>query len=182
MLGVKKYKILKIQGSLGDTIVEVLLSMTLLTAFLFISWGITNKATQIGINSRKRVEMVNAMKEQAEILKAQYIKDGSKVDSIIKNGAVNIDATTTGLGSDPCDSTGITNNNIFYYSATSNTIVKSVAKKQMPDINNTLWMQYKPGPGADPEYYDFYIRACWQTVGGNQNTDNSQFIVRLNDV
>jgi hypothetical protein len=160
----------------GDTIIEVMLAMTLLTSFLFIAWGITNRSTQIGINSRKRIEMVNAMKEQAEIIKAQYASGGYQVDDLISS----IQATTLGLDENPCDSTGVTSSNIFYFTGSTAGIKKETSKKAQPDVNNSIWVQYKPAPGTDPEYYDFYIRSCWQTTGSSQNTDSSQFIVRLN--
>ncbi len=172
----RKFGIQKLKNSSGDTIIEVMLSMALLTAFLFISWGITNKATQIGINSRKRVDMVNAMKEQAEIIKAQYANDGYKVDSLIAS----VQATTLGLDKDPCTNEGVADNNIFYFTNTTGSLNKEVNKKALPDASNSLWAQYKPSADTDPKYYDFYIRACWQTIGSTQNTDNAQFIVRLN--
>src|SRR5690606_4025240 len=56
----------------GDTLVEVILALAVLNAILFISWGITNRSTQQGLNARRRIEMVNLLKEQAELLKAGY--------------------------------------------------------------------------------------------------------------
>lgn len=166
----------KLKNSHGDTIIEVMLAMTLLTSFLFISWGITNKATQIGINSQKRVEMVNAMKEQAEIIKAEYAKNGYSVDTLIDPVA----ATNTGLDKDPCTNDGVAGNNTFHFANESGNLNKLAQKKLVPNVENALWVQYKPSSGSIPDYYDFYIRACWQTVGSAQNTDNAQFIVRLN--
>jgi len=153
-----------------------MLAMTLLTAFLFISWGITNRATQIGINSQKRVEMVNAMKEQAEIIKAQYAKSGYKINDLISSAQ----ATTIGLDDNPCTAPSITASNTFHYANNSGTLVQNPNKKQIPDADSWLAVQYKPNPETDPQYYDFYVRACWRTVGSVQNTDSAQFIVRLN--
>jgi hypothetical protein len=177
MKDVRVRKLLKLKNnSSGDTIIEVMLAMALLTAFLFISWGITNKATQIGINSRKRVEMVNSMKEQAEIIKAFYAKNGSKTAELINN----VNPTTTGLDKGPCEPDGVTTDNVFHFTTDSGDIVKQKQKKNAPDADNTLWVQYKQDTASDPKFSDFYIRSCWQTVGSTQNTDSSQFIVRLN--
>ena len=115
----------------GDTIVEVMLAMTLLTAFLFISWGITNRATQIGINSQKRVEMVNAMKEQAEIIKAQYAKSGYKINDLISSAQ----ATTIGLDDNPCTAPSITASNTFHYANNSGTLVQNPNKKPILPTN-----------------------------------------------
>ncbi len=176
----RKFGIRKLSDTSGDTIIEVMLSMSLLTAFLFISWGITNKATQIGINSQKRVEMVNAMKEQAEVIKAEYAKNGYSVGNLITSPSVQ--ATTDGLEEDSCTGTGVAVSNIFHFANVAGTLNKKVEKKLVPNAENTLWIQYKPSSDTNPEYYDFYIRACWQTVGSAQNTDHAQFIVRLNTI
>ena len=42
----------------GDTIVEVLLATTVLSAILFTSWSIVNRASQISMAARQRVYMV----------------------------------------------------------------------------------------------------------------------------
>ena len=52
----------------GDTIVEVLLATTVLSAILFTSWSIVNRASQISMAARQRVYMVDQLKEQAEII------------------------------------------------------------------------------------------------------------------
>lgn len=161
----------------GDTIVEVMLAMSLLTAFLFISWGITNKATQIGMNSRKRVEMVNAMKEQAEAIKAVAARRG--VSEVIQG----LNAAGSTIEDQACASVAEGSvEHSFYYQSSGSQLVRTNGQKQKPDTNNTLWVQYRPELGDTPTYYDFFIRACWQTVGSVQNTDNAQFIVRLNNV
>lgn len=158
----------------GDTIVEVMLAMTLLTSFLFISWGITNKATQIGINSQKRVDMVNAVKEQAEIIKSVYAKSGYQVDASLTSALPSI---ATDLGIDACTATQDSAKTFFFSSTLE---LQAGQVKQIPDAANRVWVQYKPEKDSDPEYYDFYVRSCWQTVGSAQNTDSSQLIVRLN--
>ena len=49
----------------GDTIVEVFLATTVLSAILFSSWAIVNRASQISLAARQRVYMVDQLKEQA---------------------------------------------------------------------------------------------------------------------
>lgn len=159
----------------GDTIIEVMLAMTLLTAFLFIAWGITNKATQIGINSQKRVDMINAMKEQAEIIKVRYAEAGYKVNDTLTSVA--IVSAPTDLGVDAC-AANPDPAKTFFFDASLNPVQNT--GKLMPDSANRVWVQYKPEKDSGPEYYDFYVRACWQTIGSVQNTDSSQLIVRLN--
>ena len=40
-------------NSRGDTIIEVLLSMTLLTLIMFTSWGLVNRTTRISLDAGK---------------------------------------------------------------------------------------------------------------------------------
>lgn len=132
------------------------------------------------MNSRKRVEMVNSMKEQAEIIKAQYNNPDFGIGKLIESPLVKTDS---GLDKNPCEDPDIAGNNIFYFGyGENNGLEKKFEKKQSPDAENTVWVQYKPNADSDPVYYDFYIRACWQTVGSIQNTDSSQFILRLNTI
>ena len=161
-------------SSKGDTIVEVMLAMTLMTAFLFISWGITNKATQTGINSQKRVDMVNAIREQAEVIKAIYARSGYRVGTSLTNTAAV--SLARDLGVDAC-AANPSSVKMFFFDASLNPVTGT---KLMPDGSNRIWVQYKPEKDSNPDYYDFYVRACWQTVGSAQNSDNSQLIVRLN--
>lgn len=165
----------------ADTIIEVMLAMGLLTAFLFISWGITNRSTQMSTNARRRVEMVNAMKEQAEVLKALHAQ-GAPMGALIEDSLPMPDSEDSQV----CE--GGNMSRAFHYKSFLEDDVEEIDRAagvyQLPDENNTVWVEYKVDPLSDPdnppEYFDFYVRACWQTVGSIQNTDNSQFIVRLN--
>ena len=118
--------------------------------------------------------MVNAMKEQAEILKAQYAQKNNNISSLI---TVVSSTDSNILAENPCDS----NVNTMYFTLTSSGSLTTVSGfKEVPDSENVVWIQYQPDNTTTPQYYDFYIRACWQTVGSSQNTDSAQFIVRLN--
>jgi LruC domain-containing protein len=162
----------------GDTIIEVMLAMSLLTSFLFISWGITNRSTQIGINARKRIVMVNAMKEQAEALKSLHAQSQGEIERVIGSGRLAI--LPADYNKSSCDSTP-DGQYSFHYELTGDDLAITSGIKAMPDADNAVWVQYLPRDNeSNPTYYDFYIRACWQTIGGNQTEDNSQFIVRLN--
>ena len=178
---------MKTRNQRGDTLVEVLLSMTLLSAILFTSWSIVNRSTQISLTARQRVVMVNQLKEQAEILKALY------ADPLTKNEVVETKkfggstakafASSSDINSDPCVSSslaGVTNGktptNAFYFDESA-TVSASSATKPVTDYTNArTWIQMVSGTG----YIDFYIQGCWTTFGGTQNEDNSRFIVRLN--
>lgn len=164
----------------GDTIIEVMLAMALLSLFLYISWAITNRATQMSLNARTRVVMVNALKEQAEIIKAKTIQSGT---SVILSGT----SQTLSPADDPCndalmDQANATIANSFHYSYNSSTqSVTKISNYKKVNNNNSsrIWIQQKQE--TSNEYTDFYVRGCWETVGGAQKLDNSNFILRLNN-
>ncbi len=163
------------QGQSGDTLIEVLLAMTLLSAILFITWGLINRSSQISLAARQRVVMVNALKEQAEILKTRFpIQSDKSFGSAPTLLTANMD--------NPCDDSrgssgqvnGATPTGSFHFNTSAQ---PALSTRSIPGYNsNRVWIQHKVGVG----YIDYYVRACWQTSGGRQIEDNSQFIVRLN--
>lgn len=169
------------QEERGDTIIEVLLAMTLLTLILFTSWGLVNRATQLNLAARKRIDMVNQLKEQAEILKVKYasnkgslvtMTDELKVQA--SNAAVPVSTNyKTNFCSQP-ENVGGASSAGFHF----NTSAEAVNQGKKIDENGSsfVWIERVNGSG----YSDFYIRGCWLTSGGQQKTDNAQFVVRLN--
>lgn len=173
-------------GRSGDTIIEVMLALTFLSAVLFTSWAIVNRASQINLAARKRVTMVNQLKEQAEILKDFYAT--SSADVANKQFGDEVVAAITGpvvsaIPPDPCKSrdvgTGlISPQNAFYFN--SDARVASGVKPAITGGTNTeaVWIQLHDASALG--YQDFYIRSCWQSGGSQQTDDSSQLIVRLN--
>ena len=53
----------------GDTIIEVLLAMTVIGMSLGISYGIANRATQTGRQAQERTEALKLAESQLELLK-----------------------------------------------------------------------------------------------------------------
>lgn len=174
----------------GDTIVEVMLAIALLSAILFSSWGIVNRSTQIGLVARQRVEMVNYLKEQAEIL--QNRRDANPAtfkSSITTQGSVVTASTLTpsSINENACSNAQMSQVSPppvpathFHHQLDSETgvLTKSPGYKEVNSLGGMarVWVQYVDH-GA---YIDFYVRGCWQTVGGQQREDMSQFVLRLN--
>lgn len=175
----------------GETIVEVLLAMTLLTLILFSAWKLVNRSTQLSLTARKRAEMINQLKEQAEIIKNIYatnqdamnefdkkVVDGTSSESTLQYNPDFCKESYLTLAESPANSFYMAYND----SATpgDKLIKEPVPKKVNGDQGSLIWVQRKDGDGPDGKYYDFYIRGCWYTSGAQQKTDNAQFVVRLN--
>lgn len=177
----------------GDTLVEVILAMALLTAVLFTSWGGTNRATQLSLAARKRIDMVNLLKEQAEIIKA---KQASKTDfsSLLHSTPSVGSPSSSSVPENPCDTIAPDGKNfspttslpssLFYFKQTTDAAgTVTIAPQPGPRVTDGdfVWVQYYHSSAPNNQYTDFYIRGCWLTTGGTQKLDNSQLIVRIND-
>jgi len=166
----------------GDTIIEVVLSMALLTSILFIAWGITNRATQITLAARDRTEMVNQVKEQAEIIKAQWANPNSRV-TLLNYPPVQ---PSPGQNTNPC--VGSLSGVIFlpqgaraWYLKASASSIEKVDGVKTVGTNRPYYVYVQRKAGLNPSYSDFYVRACWENKSGStQKQESSQVIVRLN--
>ncbi len=172
-------------NSKGDTIIEVALSMALLTSILLIAWSITNRSTQIMLGARERVVMVDQVKEQAEIIKAQWATDQTYFN--IPSNYPPVAAGT--LDSNPCSSLTTppaafspTGGFAWYLVADAMAVTFQPGVKNVnADTNKRVWVQKVIGTDAGIAYTDFYVRACWiNSSGGVQKEENSQIILRLN--
>ena len=179
----------------GDTIVEVLLATTVLSAILFSSWAIVNRASQISLAARQRVYMVDQLKEWAEILKSYYAATDGKTavgEGRFATAYVTPVNAISGIADNPCD---VSRNNLtrevnanspvgsFHFDGSA--AATDGYKKGISTYSEAaVWIQRVPVnvdaiPG--PEFNDFYIQSCWlSTGGGTQKEDNSKIIVRLN--
>lgn len=170
----------------GDTIVEVLLAMSILTLILFTSWGLVNRSTQLSLAARQRVDMVNQLKEQAEILKSKFAETGSSKDvtdylSGTQPGQSAVSSAGSSYSDNFCqdDVEVLGNGNRFYFNENAQ-YVKPGVKDVNGDPTAKVWVEYN-NTGVAGNYVDFYVRGCWLTNGGRQKTDNAQFVVRLNE-
>jgi len=173
----------------GDTIVEVMLAMSILSLILVTSWGMTNRATLIGLTARQRVDGVNQLKEQAELLKSQWAVSPSQFSTNYFTNPTPINEAAGDLTGNPCDAIDLSAANpspngggSFYLRADSASVV-AVSGVKTPDSNASMriWVQRQTSnPASGGKYTDFYIRGCWETLGGRQTTDSSQILLRLN--
>lgn len=172
------YRRLTSEDQRGDTIIEVVLAASIITLVLFSSWALVNRSTQLSLAARKRIEMVNQIKEQAEIIQGAYADNQQTFNNnLVTYTDVTPEAT-------PCD--GLNMNlassvpsQSFYFGASGGGIaVSSGFKSVKGDVNSRVWVQRQRNSAGG--YTDYYIRACWLSGGSRQNTENSQVIVRIN--
>ena len=83
----------------GDTIIEVLLAMTVIGLILATSFGIANRATRTGRAAQERTEALKVAEAQIELTKA-YLKDGANnIGTFTGSGnsfCIDVNATSAG--------------------------------------------------------------------------------------
>lgn len=154
----------------GDSLIEVLLAITVLSSVLYIAWATVNRASQIGLNAQRRIIVVDAVKEQAELVKAKYTNGPPSTVTPVSSPAADIPIN-------PCEqkNNGIPNPIHGFYvdaNASPQPGLKQIAGGNTPHV----WVQVH----ETPRYYDYYVRACWQSFGGVQSDESSHLVVRIN--
>lgn len=160
----------------GDTIIEVVLALALLTSVLFTAWGVTNRSTQTLGAARDRTLMVNASKEQAEIIKSLW----SENKEYFNNNSL---YPPTNIGNfNPCSQPQASQWHLKVDDNTGDISVQNGISSVGGDASKRLWVQKVDSTDAtQPRFTDFYVRACWQSqVGGSQKDENTQILLRLN--
>lgn len=167
----------------GDTIIEVVLSMALLTSVLFIAWGITNRATIIQRAARERTQMVNEVKEQTELIKSQWASNPAYFSATPTSPANFGFGSVQPANANPCGGSttsgiSIQGGNEWHLDSNGSSVGPVSGAKQVGgDDTKQVWVQKNDKTG----YQEFYIRACWINNSGSTNkTENSQVILRLN--
>lgn len=162
----------------GDTIIEVVLSMALLTSVLFIAWAITNRATIIQRAARERVQMVNEVKGQAELIKSQWTVNSGFFNNVGEYPPV----AANQIDANPCSESTTTAGQWYLQPGSDSTAIEPVknARKSVDEVpDKQVWVQ-RVDHTADG-YNEFYVRACWvNNSGTTDKTENSQIILRLN--
>ena len=165
----------------GDTLVEVMLALSILGIVVVGCLSITSRLNSNMLDTIDRSAVRSDMNGQAELL--NYVRDnrlGSNVWSDIKSKAV---TNPSSIGS-ACSKS----QNSFYLKLDSG-VVSLVSGSGINAKNDSG--RAVPGNGiivdavyvsntASPSYIDFYINACWSRIGLGSSAQNST-VVRLMD-
>lgn len=168
----------------GDTLIEVMLAVVILSVVTLGGLAVMNKGVATAYAVLERTETRYRVSQQIELL--TYIRD-RYADSVATNTGVNaypaalwtqIRSTKAG-GSTAANSTAPTvcapNANSFYVEQNPDTTYKitnyGVSNPQTtPVAGNGLWVEAVASPGAvEVSYIDFYVKACWEAVVGGQD-------------
>ncbi len=181
----------------GDTLIEVLLSMIILSIIVIGASTLMNSGLRSSINAVEHTEVRNIIASQGELLR--YVRDTyrsgsndaiSQVWKQLANPAAGYATTAAATSADNC-TPGDGGKTAFYL---SNNYVDVSQQPQITIQNYTgnvpsdtrqyaipgrgMWIEGVASTGATPAYIDFYMRSCWSGLGGSAKQQVNS-IVRL---
>lgn len=181
----------------GDTLVEVLLSMAILSLVIVGASTLMNLGMRNAINSVEHTQVRNVIVGQGELL--HYLRDNASEvsgdvtdqtwEAILDNGNAYVNAAP------PTPVTGCTPNarpGAFYLTLEYSGSPTDRPEIEVEDYDGTItgdtppyavpgqgmWIEGVASQGVTPEYIDFHIRACWQGIGTDVDQQSSS-VVRL---
>jgi prepilin-type N-terminal cleavage/methylation domain-containing protein len=185
----------------GDTLVEVLMAMVILSmiivgAFTMMSRGLS--ATQTSVEHTQVRMQLNAQSDMLRYLRDSYVNAKaigavSGTPAATKWSALISDPTIVNTTSINYDTTCAPQKKAFYISkqfspdtAITYTVynagsIPNTYSQIRPDgVSEGLWIEAVASTNASPSYVDFVIRACWTAtgIGGQQRSGT---VVRLYD-
>lgn len=181
----------------GDTLVEVLVAISVLAVVIVGTFSLMNKGLSQMYDTMEKSQVRSQVNRQVEALtyaRDQYLlqQGGNDLIAPYDTAAANLWASIRTFSDYPsgvpgatiagCSNTSaafaITADASGVLQLTSGTYIQGLAS-EVPVATKGLWMQKRHTAGAVP-YTDFYIRACW-----NQNSSPSvqiiSTVVRLYD-
>lgn len=162
----------------GDTIVEVLLAIVIISVVIAGAYQATNSGLRIGQNSIERTQASQLTAGQAEALRTLRDLSGTNPAAATAWTSIASKVTTTAPSANVCASGGGTptsGSNPFWL----NTSGANVAVTNGTTSSKYLkyWIEaYRPS--ANSGYIDFYINGCWQAIGEPKLQDTG-IVVRL---
>lgn len=189
----------EVQKESGDTLIEVLLAIAVLSAVVVGAVGLMNRGHAMGRDALERSQVTSLMTEQAEML--QYLRDSYADADAAGQAAYPASLWTTLLGSwtAAAEPQGCQVNSKAFYLERSSTGPGGDVSVVIKDFNeNTinpsstdyvetyakpgsgLWVEAeRPAPGTvGVDYVNFYIKACWSSASEGPRQE-AKTVVRL---
>lgn len=171
----------------GDTLVEVMLAISVLGVAVVGTMTIMNKSTLQMMDTLERTAVRTSINSQAELL--NYVRDNSKgVSSAAWTTIKSRTVTSVSTINDPCKYTSTTSFYLSRSSDSADTVTLTAINSNASAKNTTskavvgtgIWIDAVRSNGGSIPYIDFYIRACWTRLANSADA-RSATIVRLYD-
>lgn len=161
------------RGQAGDTLVEVVMAVAIISGTLVSAYAVANNSYRLGVQSRERIEAANLAQQQAELLRTyRDVKIAANPEptgpNVLPNGGSSFrmlpTSPTLTTASCPVYPSGCP-------AGPSNRYNVSIASVPSgPDISGT-------GPGAEGRRYQ--IRVTWIRIGGDATDEPEETEVVL---
>ena len=165
----------------GDTLIEVMLAISILGIVSVTTMSIMNRSTLQIMDTLERTAVRSDINSQIELL--NYTRDHYQ-SSTAWSGIVGKSTTSTAAvdNADSCTPTS----NSFYLTqdgdgvkVNSNSINKNAGGRATP--GNGIWIDAIYTSSAPIPYYSFHVKACWTRAGDNHVTASSSTVARIYD-
>jgi prepilin-type N-terminal cleavage/methylation domain-containing protein len=163
----------------GDTLIEVMLAIVVLSMVLTGAYQSTTSSLRIGQNSIERTQASNVMSSQAEALRTLRDQQGTNATAASVWNTVSSKVTSITPSTTVCNTNGgtpTTGSNPFWIN-TSGTITSTDGTHTTGYLK--YWVESYRASGATTNYIDFYIRGCWQGIGNDAGVQNTGIVIRL---
>lgn len=164
----------------GDTLVEVMLAISVLSMVVVGCMNIMNKSNLQMIDSVERTAVRSSINSQVELL--NYVRDHSAdidIWSTIKSEKAFTDTNSVG------DSCTVHDNSFYITLENGNAtlvsdanIGKNTSNKAI--IGSGIWIDAVKVTDGSVPYLDFYVKACWTRLANNASA-SSTTTIRLYD-
>ena len=172
----------------GDTLVEVLMSLMILSIVIVGAVTLMNRGLQSAQIALEHSETRQEVNRQLELLR--YLRDQYAINKTSPDGLTwqNIITTSTNDQTDysGCAVTPTKAGSAFYLQRVGAAVQKTAFdSSQQPTSFATagrgLWIETAPSSGVTPAYVDIVIRACWNASGSAGAQQRTVTAVRLYD-
>lgn len=139
----------------GDTIVEVLIAIAVVSSVLAGAFTVTQKSTKAVRDSQERAEMLQILQGQVELVRAIALTATDDTSGIYSGGSdfcINPTSHTEIAATDPhCNGiSGLYDVSIHYSAAPVNTFTFNGQWDRLGGGTNTMQLVYRIDPGATP--------------------------------
>lgn len=174
----------------GDTLVEVLIATAILGAAIVGGLTIMNFGYAIANNAVERTQVEGKMNSQLSFIR--YARDafirsnGSTTDGGSRMWTAIMGKVTTAAssqavcnGSAPQPTNGFyINDNVASVSDTSIVNYTGAAAPAVAAPGSGMWVEGRQASANPVRYVDFYVKACWQSIGSNPQQE-ARTVMRL---
>jgi Tfp pilus assembly protein PilV len=157
----------------GDTLVEVLMSIMVLSIIIVGSISLMARGLQVAQSALEHSETrqgVNAQLDMLRYLRDQYSTNSTSADAATWQSIIS-SSNNNQTDYSGCSVTTAKTGTAFYLDKSSGTVQKTsyniaLQPTTFATPGRGMWIEAAPSAaGVSPAYVDFVVRACWSAVG-----------------